>query len=132
MSRSVPGRVCQAAEREQRPQRQVGYRPGRADRDPAAPWLEPCLGRVHVGVREDQDQLEPGLADPAAERRHREPVRRLVHRHHHEAPEQEDEPADADLLGHDERRPVARDDEIGERDETRQRQQRDAPPAPAG
>src|SRR3954451_10337288 len=41
-----PGGRGQAAQRKQRTERQVGYGPGRADRNPAAPGLEPRLRGV--------------------------------------------------------------------------------------
>ena len=59
-------------------------------------------------------QLQAGPLDAAAERRHRQPVRRLVDRDHREAPEQEHEAAEADLVRDDERRPVAARDQVAE------------------
>ena len=41
-------------------------------------------------------------------------MRGLVHRHHQEAPDEEDQRAEPDPLGDDERRPIAPDDEVGE------------------
>ena len=114
MSRTVPVGQREAAEREDRAEREVGDRPGGADRDPPAARLEPRLARVHVGVREDHDQLQPRLLDAPPERRHRQPVRRLVHGDDGEAAEQEHEPAEPDLVRDDERRAVAQRDQRGE------------------
>src|SRR5829696_8245345 len=118
----------QAAEREHGAQGEVRRRARRADGDAAVARLEPCLGGVHEGVGEDEQQLEPGALYLAPERRHRHPVRGLVDRDHEEATRQEDKAAQPELGGHHERRPVATHDQIAEdpepgHDQHRQRDQ---------
>ena len=56
----------------------------------------------------------PGPLDAPPERRHRQPVRGLVHGDDREAPEQEHEPAEPDLVRDDERRAVAQRDQVRE------------------
>ena len=80
--------------------------------------------RVHERVGEDRDSFSPARWIAAPERRHRQPVRGLVHGHDREAPEQEHEPAEPELARDDERRPVAPDDQ---RDERRRARRRPAP-----
>ena len=64
--------------------------PGRRDRDPPPARLEPRLRGVHVRVREDEHQLEPGLRHLPPERGDGQPVRELVHDHDQEPPDEED------------------------------------------
>ena len=72
--------------------------------------------------------FNPARSIAAPERRHRQPVRGLVHGDHREAPEQEHQAAQAELRRDHERRPVAPDDQRDERrqagdDQHRQRDQ---------
>ena len=107
MSRPAPGGKRQADEREQPREGEVGDGARRADRYPPPSRLEPGLGRVHEGIREDHHSLHSGLLDSTPEGCHREPVRRLVRGDQGEAAQQEHDPAEADLARDHERRPVA-------------------------
>ena len=99
MSRTVPvGQQQRARARTRAPTEKSDTGPAARDRDPPPARLEPRLRGVHERVREDRDQLQPGALDPPPERRHRQPVRGLVHGHDREAPEQEHEPAEPNLL----------------------------------
>src|SRR5215210_3662231 len=104
----------EAADGEDRADREVRHRTSGGDRHPAAARLEPRLRGIDEGVREDEQQLQAGLVDLAPEGGHRERVRALVDRHHDEAARQEHEAAEPDLRRDDERRAVAAGDQVGE------------------
>src|SRR5690349_1034154 len=104
----------QAAQREDRPDGEVRHGPGGADRDAPLARLEPGLAGVHERVGEDEQQLQAGALDLAAEGGHRHPVGALVDRDHDEAPGEEHQAAEPDLRRDHEWRPVTADDQVGE------------------
>ena len=114
MSRTVPAGEHQAAIENSAADREVGHRPGGADRDAPPARLEPRLGGVHERVREDQTSLNPACATRRPNEAIVSPCAVSCTATTAKRPARNTSAAEADLLGDDERRAVAARDQVAE------------------
>ena len=120
------GQQQHAQDREDRADREVGHRPGGADRDPPPARLEPRLRGVHERVREDHDELEARRAGPGA-RTTPSPARARsrARPRPRSARAGTRAPPSPNFVRDHERRAVAPDDQVDERAEPGDDQRRD-------